>query len=63
MSSSALEALIWVLIYGGILALCLGFFMLRQGGDFGTWLLGGGTISAVLGVLLIGVRAGRDDQR
>lgn len=53
-----LQVLIWVLIYGGLLALVLGVATQRAGDGPTGWLLlvVGGTAAAV-GVALIGVRA------
>ncbi len=53
-----IERLVWVLIYGGLLAACLGLFLLR-GGDarWGGLLAGGGGLAALVGVLLIGLRS------
>ena len=57
MKTSTVEALVWVLVYGGLLLLCLGLFTARSNADLG-WLLGmaGGAIAAV-GVVLIYVRS------
>jgi hypothetical protein len=59
MSNVALERLIWVLIYGGLLALCLGLFV-RQGSEALGWslIVGGGATTAV-GALLVWVRSRR----
>ncbi|MEY3253734.1 MAG: hypothetical protein RL227_2707 [Pseudomonadota bacterium] len=63
MSNRGLEALVWVLIYGGLLLLALGVFVLRQGGAFG-WTLAvlGGALAAV-GAVLIVVRSRRGSDR
>lgn len=57
MKTSTVEALVWVLIYGGLLLLCLGVFVARTDAPLG-WLLGlaGGAIAAA-GVVLIYVRS------
>ncbi|MBY0410271.1 MAG: hypothetical protein K2Q97_09130 [Burkholderiaceae bacterium] len=53
-----LHKLIWVLIYGGLLALVLGIATTRAGdAALGWWLSVGGTVVAAVGVLLIAVRA------
>jgi hypothetical protein len=59
MSNLALERLIWVLIYGGLLAVCLGLFV-RQGSEPLGWgfVLGGAATTAV-GALLVWVRSKR----
>ncbi len=59
MRNAGLEKLIWVLIYGGLLALCLGLFVARQDGTLGGWLIGGGAVTAIVGAALIAVRARR----
>lgn len=57
MKPSTVEALVWVLIYGGLLLLCLGLFVARTDGSLG-WLLvlAGGALAAA-GVLLIYLRS------
>ncbi len=57
MKTSTVEALVWVLVYGGLLLLCLGVFTARIDAALG-WLLGlaGGAIAAA-GVLLIYLRS------
>jgi hypothetical protein len=59
MSNARLEVLIWVLIYGGLLAVCLGLFV-QRGNDLLGWsiVVGGAAVSA-LGVVLIWVRSKR----
>jgi hypothetical protein len=59
MSNRGLETLTWVLIYGGLLLLCLGVFVLRQGGAIGWALIAIGAVAAVVGAVLIAVRARR----
>jgi hypothetical protein len=57
MSTQRIETLTWVLIYGGLLALCLGWF---AAGDDQGWgaatMIGGGAVAAI-GVVLIFVRS------
>ena len=50
-----IEALVWVLIYGGMLSGTLGLFMLHGSG--GLALLVAGGIAIVLGILLIWLRS------
>ena len=57
MQPKALEKWIWVLIYGGLLTLFLGLFMVRGASAVGWPLLGAGGVSAALGVVLIFVRS------
>jgi len=56
-----MERWVWILVYGGLLAVSLGFFMQRepQGADVAGWLFGGGGVAAALGVLLIWLRSRR----
>ena len=63
MSNRGLEALVWVLIYGGLLLLALGVFVQRQGGSFGWALIGIGGGVAAIGAVLIFVRARRGPDR
>jgi len=60
MRNATLEKLAWVLIYGGLLSLCLGLFVLR-GGDasLGWGLVAGGGGVAVMGVLAVWWRSRR----
>lgn len=52
-----LQALIWILIYGGLLTLVLGLSVERMDEDFGWSLLMGGGLVAALGFVLIYVRS------
>jgi hypothetical protein len=62
--NSSLEALAWVLIYGGLLALCLGLFVLQPGPSALGWgLAGGGAVAALAGALLVWLRSRRPDGR
>jgi len=63
MSNRGLEALVWVLIYGGLLMLALGVFVQRQGGSFGWALIGIGGGVAAIGAVLIFVRSRRGPDR
>jgi len=57
MFNSKLDGWSWVLIYAGLLGLCLGWFMLPQGPALGGSLMTAGGIAAALGVGLIFVRS------
>ena len=57
MKAKAIETWVWVLIYGGLLSLCLGFFVQLRGGLLGWPLLLVGALAVVLGGVLIAVRA------
>jgi hypothetical protein len=59
MSNDRLETLVWVLIYGGLLVLCLGLFVKRQDAAFGWSLVGFGAVAAVAGAVLVYVRSRR----
>jgi O-antigen/teichoic acid export membrane protein len=64
MKNSTLETLAWVLLYGGLLLLCLAVFVFR-GGDaahVGWTLVGVGGMAAVAGVLAIWWRSRRQDE-
>ncbi len=52
-----LQQLIWVLIYGGLLALVLGLSLQRMDDALGWSLVAGGGIVAALGFALIYVRS------
>jgi hypothetical protein len=52
-----LQALVWILVYGGLLTLVLGLATGPYDADLGTCLVAGGGIVAALGVVLIFVRA------
>jgi hypothetical protein len=52
-----LERLIWTLIYGGLLALVLGYFVENTQGADGTALYAIGLLVAAMGVVLVYVRS------
>ena len=52
-----LETLIWVLIYGGLLTLVIGFFMSRRQEGSGSEMMLAGVIVALLGASLVFVRS------
>jgi hypothetical protein len=57
MKPSTLDAWVWVLLYGGLLAMCLAVFVARGDAAFG-WTLGAfGAAAVALGVLLIYLRS------
>jgi hypothetical protein len=63
MSNATLDKLIWVLIYGGLLALCLGVFVMRTDAGLGWgFVIGGGAVAAI-GAALVVVRARRPPDR
>ena len=61
MRTKTVEKLTWVLIYGGLLVLSLGLFLLRSGADMGSALLLAGAAAAVVGVALVVVRSRMPD--
>lgn len=52
-----LEALIWILIYGGLLALILGLWVKKSDDDTAWLLVAGGGLAAGVGFALICVRS------
>lgn len=61
MKASTVETWVWVLIYGGLLAVSLGIFVMRQDGAFGALITTAGGVAAVVGVVLIYVRSRMGD--
>ena len=59
MRNAALDQLIWVLIYGGLLLAALGWFVRRALAGVGSTLITAGLVLAALGALLIWVRSRR----
>jgi len=57
MNAKKLEAWIWVLLYGGLLAACLGVFVLKHGGQLGWPLVVVGLVAVALGLVFIAVRS------
>jgi hypothetical protein len=61
MKTEALEKLIWILIFGGLLVAALGLFVARQdptdSNAFGGSLMSFGGVAAAVGVVLIYVRS------
>ena len=52
-----LEQLTWILIYGGLLTLILGWWVVSTDEDTGWFLLVGGGLAAAIGFVLIYVRS------
>lgn len=59
MSSAALDKLIWVLIYGGLLVMGLGLSVWSDAAGWGLGLAIGGGVMAAMGFVLIAVRSRR----
>ena len=57
MKTSTVEALVWVLVYGGLLLLCLGLFVLRTDAMLGWLMVLAGGATAVAGAVLIYIRS------
>lgn len=60
MRNATLEKLVWVLIYGGLVVVCMGLFIKRGDTGLGWWLIGGGAVAAVFGAVLIYIRSLRE---
>ncbi|HZE91163.1 MAG TPA: hypothetical protein VE029_05555 [Rhizobacter sp.] len=61
MKTSTVEALVWVLVYGGGLTAALGLSVQRAGNALGHVLVTAGALAVVLGVALIYVRSRMKD--
>ncbi len=61
MNHRVVDVLIWVLIFGGILAAILGWFMLGGNPVLAGVALTGGAVAAVTGTVLIYVRSRMTD--
>lgn len=57
MTARRIETWVWVLIYGGLLSLSLGWFVTPQRGPWGELMIAGGIAAAIAGVVLIFVRS------
>lgn len=62
MKPARIEQLTWVLIFGGVLALILGWFLTPQQGPWGELLIGGGFVTVAVGLVLIVVRSRMSDR-
>lgn len=62
MNSRVVDALIWVLIFGGILAAILGWFMRAGNPALGSAALIAGGVAAAVGTVLIYVRSRMTDK-
>jgi hypothetical protein len=59
MSNARLEALIWTLIYAGLLLACLGIFVWRGATALGVAFVAVGAVTSAIGAVLIWVRSKR----
>lgn len=57
MKVSTLETVTWVLIYGGLLVLCLSVFVSQRRAALGGTMAVGGGIATAVGMVLIFVRS------
>jgi len=57
--NSTLEKLIWLLIYVGLLTLCLGVFLHRNEAGLGWMVMAVGGVAVALGIVLVWVRSRR----
>ena len=57
LTSKRLHTAIWVLVYGGLLTLVLGFSVQRSDDDLGWSMVAAGLVLALLGFSLVFVRA------
>ena len=61
MSRQRMEALVWILIYGGLLSAALGWFLSPLSGPWGELLITAGFAAVAAGVVLIVVRSRAKD--
>jgi len=59
MINAAMEKLVWVLIYSGLLLICLGVFLMRGDTIVGWVVVVAGALDAAAGAVLIWVRSRR----
>ena len=57
MSAQRIETLTWVLIYGGLVSLSLGWFITPLRGPWGELMITGGIVAAIVGIVMIVVRS------
>jgi len=57
MRADTVDKLIWVLVYGGLLAVCLGLALQATDSGLGWVFIGGGVLVAAVGALLVWVRS------
>ena len=56
-TAARLETWIWILIYGGLAVLSVGFALQQQGRPYGAAVMLAGALAAAVGVVLIWVRS------
>ena len=52
-----IETLTWVLIYGGLICMSLGWFITPRQGPWGELMITGGIIATIVGAVLVFVRS------
>jgi hypothetical protein len=57
MHAATLDKLVWVLVYGGLLAACLGLFLMGSSEGLAWAFIGLGGLSTAAGALLLWVRS------
>ncbi len=57
MSASRIGSTIWLLVYGGLFAVCLGFALQRGGQGYGWGVVCVGGAAVVAGAILVWVRS------
>ena len=57
MDTKRIDKWLWLLIYGGMLGLCLGWFVQSGNAALGAMLMMGSAVAAAIGIALIFVRA------
>jgi vacuolar-type H+-ATPase subunit I/STV1 len=61
MTTNTIDKLVWVLIYGGLLSVCLGVFVRRSAEGLGWVLIALGAVVAMAGAVLVWVRSRMPD--
>jgi hypothetical protein len=57
MTAKRIETLTWVLIYGGLIGLIVGWFLGPRQGPWGEVLMSAGAVATAVGVVMIFLRA------
>ena len=57
LSTPRLETLVWALIYGGLIAACVGVALVRGGEAYGSAVVVAGAVVAAVGVVLVWIRS------
>jgi hypothetical protein len=57
MTPQRVEQWVWVLVYGGLLCMSLGWFVTPAQGPWGELMVSGGVVAALAGVVLIVIRS------